>query len=125
MKKTYLPARRGFTLIELLIVIAIIGILAAAILVSMNASRDKARFGAGKTTMKSALNYMIFCVSAGSSLLAYAPDGYICNPISTTDAKWPAEPNGCSSFAAAGNLFTGTCGGVNIICNATTGSCTP
>jgi prepilin-type N-terminal cleavage/methylation domain-containing protein len=35
--------QRGFTLIELLVVIAIIGILASVVLVSLNASRNKAR----------------------------------------------------------------------------------
>ncbi|MDD5464247.1 MAG: type II secretion system protein [Candidatus Moranbacteria bacterium] len=117
--------KKAFTLIELLIVIAIIGILAGAILVSMSTAQDKARLGGGKTTMKSALTYVILCISASKPLLGYSSGGNICSEASVTDAKWPAEPNGCSSFAAAGNLFTGTCGGVNIICNASTGSCTP
>mgnify|MGYP002353746386 CR=1 FL=1 len=73
---------KGFTLIELLLVIAIIGILAAAILVGISGQREKARAASALESVKSVMPYVAECHMKGT---VQAPDSAGGNSVCSPD----------------------------------------
>lgn len=108
--------KKGFTLVELLLVIAIIGILAAVLFVSLGKQRERARMTTFKENMRGLVTAGTACRDAGGTLLAVqgAP---VCNPANTI-GDIPVMPDCDGSGDATLSIvdggvdswtYTGTC----------------
>jgi prepilin-type N-terminal cleavage/methylation domain-containing protein len=126
--------KKGFTLIELLVVVAIIGVLAGIVLVSLNSARTKADKSSLQSTLASVMPVASMCVNEGGKIQDPTTPGTttICGLTEITEV-WPVLPTALTNkgydYDLSGQdtiIGTRTEDGTTttiITCTVSTGSC--
>jgi len=122
--KKMLKKKVGFTLIEIMVTIAIIGILAAVVMVSMSSYAKKARASRALAQASSVIPSMISCWGNGGTVNS---SGQICS-LGSGYGSWPTLPSGYSFSGVTGTssssfYFSVTGESQTICCNSAMNSC--
>lgn len=99
--------KKGFTLVELLIVIAIIGVLASIVLVSMGSARAKARDAVRSSDLRQITSGMEMYYGDNNAYPTLAGTA-LPTSISTYMAKVPADPKNTGNYVYKWVDNTGT-----------------
>lgn len=114
--------QKGFTLTEIMVAIAIVGILAAIVLVSMGSYRKRARSAKLAGSLNSAVTSMQSCWTfAGGDIYIPASNSNICYLGSSTSqqnsasqyGKWPDLSQIGSDYGYVNNINNNNCATVN------------
>lgn len=84
-----LNTKKGFTLIELLLVVAIMGILAVAILVTISSQKERAEHSKALAELSATIQPIMMCKSDGGEVTTPSANGNICKDKAAY-GKWPA-----------------------------------
>lgn len=124
---------KAFTLIEIMVAIAIVGILAAVVLVSMKSYGAKGRSTKALAQLSSAIPSMISCWGNAGTVNAPSSGGDICS-LAASYGQWPATSGDLSSYSYGSSVSSKSSWYISltsgssddnkrICCNSTMNSC--
>ncbi|MDD3487664.1 MAG: type II secretion system protein [Candidatus Moranbacteria bacterium] len=92
----------GFSLVEILVTIAIIGILAAVVLVSMSGYKNRANATKANAMLNTAVSSMASCWASGGKVSGPSDGSNICK-LSSSYGQWPSLSGTGFSYDSTGN----------------------